>query len=486
MRRVKNGIRFEEHGWIRVSVSGTSYDCGYANGALLSKEIREVMEMLEFYIPNSYGIEFNVLADIVTELLSPAIRDNYPEFYEEMKGVLAGANSQGAKVSMNDIVFWNCYYTVDYLIGHLDGLMKKNEHLSQKYAKLLEEGITAAGGGRVGGHDRCSAFIAVGDYTRDGKIVCAHNTFDNFIDSQFCNIILSVKPSKGNAFIMQTAPGCIASGTDYYVNSRGMICTETTIGGFNKLQLHVPICCRIRQAVQYGKTLDECADILKTNNSGDYANSWLFGDTKTNTIMRIELGLDYINIEKKKNGYFIGFNAPDDPRIRNRECINTGYYDIRRHQGARRVRLHQLMDKYKGKLDISAGEKIISDHYDVYLNKINMCSRTCCSHYNLDDRAFMSQADRPLPYCPRGAIDGIVTDSTLAKKMGFVARWGSSCGTPFYAKEFCERNIQWAEQERYLHDRPSRPWTTFMAGRTVPGTKRVRETKQSRKTRRNN
>ena len=64
------------------------------------------------------------------------------------------------------------------------------------------------------------------------------------------------------------------------------------------------------------KTLDECKDILIERNSGDYANSWLLGDTRTNTIMRIELGLDYIKIEKKKNGYFIGYNAPTDPRIR--------------------------------------------------------------------------------------------------------------------------------------------------------------------------
>ena len=74
----------------------------------------------------------------------------------------------------------------------------------------------------------------------------------------------------------------------------------------------------------------------------------------------------------------------------NLECSNTGFYDIRRHSGARRVRLTQLMKEYKGKLDVEIGQKILADHYDVYLNKINPCSRTCCSHYNLDDRAFMS------------------------------------------------------------------------------------------------
>ena len=260
---------------------------------------------------------------------------------------------------------------------------------------------------------------------------------------------------------MQSAAGWISSGTDFYVTSNGFICTETTIGGFIKFTLKDPICCRIRQAMQYARTLDECTKYLTTNNSGDYANSWLIGDTNTNTIMRIELGLQYVNIEKKTNGYFIGYNAPEDPRIRLLECVNTGYDDIRRHQGARRVRLTQFMEQYKGKLDIKLAEEILADHYDVYLNKINPCSRTCCSHYELDDRAFMSQADRPKPYQLRGALDGIVCDTALAKNMSLIARWGTSCGTPFIKEPFFQKHIQWREQEPYVKDRPYQPWTEF-------------------------
>ena len=64
--------------------------------------------------------------------------------------------------------------------------------------------------------------------------------------------MLEIQPDKGNSIIMQTAPGCISSGTDYYVTSNGLICTETTIGGFSKFVLRDPICCRIRKAMQYG------------------------------------------------------------------------------------------------------------------------------------------------------------------------------------------------------------------------------------------
>ena len=484
MRHISNGSRYEENGWIRVSISGNPKQRGIANGKLLAKEIGEIMKMLHFWIPNNYGISYENLVDIIDTLLAHQIESNFPEYYEEMKGITEGARSGGIKVSLKDIVFWNTYYSVGYMIGHLSELIKDNTVLNAKYGKLASEGLGSGAGEGGGGSDRCTAFIAVGDYTADGKIVCAHNTFDNFIDAQYCNVMLSIKPSNGNAFIMQTAPGCIASGTDYYVNDRGIVVTETTIGGFNKFRLADPICCRIRQAIQYGKSLDDYLDILKKNNSGDYANSWLLGDTKTNTIMRIELGLDHINVEKKKNGYFIGFNAPYDDGLRCLECTNTGFYDIRRHQGARKVRLTQLMDKHKGKIDVQIGQDILSDHYDVYLNKINMSSRTCCSHYDLDAREFMSQSDRPLPYQPRGAIDGIVTDTKLVKRMGLVARWGSSCGTSFIAKDFCDRNIQWADQKPYLLDRVSQPWTTFFHSEKKRRSRKKQRKKQGKNTRR--
>ena len=241
-----------------------------------------------------------------------------------------------------------------------------------------------------------------------------------------------------------------------------------------------PISCRIRKCMQYANTLDEYVEFLKKENSGDYANSWLIGDTKNNEIMRIELGLEFVNVERKKNGYFIGFNAPYDARIRNLECVNSGFDDIRRHQGARKVRLEQLMDQHKGKINIEIAQEIIADHYDVYLNKTNPCSRTTCSHYELDDRAFMSQADRPLPYQPRGAVDGCVVDTESCKNMGFYGRWGSSCGTPFYVKEFIKQNMQWKRYGPHLHDRPSQPWTYFKTLDSLPKMKMTRSKRGKR------
>jgi hypothetical protein len=463
--KVKNGIRYEKNGWIYLSLKGSPKEIGYAHGYLAMKEIKEAFRIMDYTFYEDYGYKREMFSEIITELFGPQIQTNYPEFYEEMEGITAGAKAAGYKeITLPDIIMWNCETSIGYLWSQIATLVKNNAKLFVKYGDVFKEGSGASsgeGGGKKDVPDKCSGFIAVGSYTHDGKIVCGHNSFDNFISGQRFNFIIDIKPNKGNRFLMQAAAGYISSQTDYYVTSSGLICTETTIGGFNKFALKDPICCRIRQAMQYSKTLDEVTTYLTTNNSGDYANSWLLGDIKTNTIMRIELGLEYVNVEKKKDGYFIGFNAPYDPRIRNLECSNTGFDDLRRHQGARRVRLEQLMEEHKGKINVTLGQDIMADHYDVYLNKINPSSRTCCSHYELDDRAFMSDPGRPKPYQPRGAVDGIVCDTALAKKMAFSARWGSSCGMPFYTKEFCKRNIIWKDQEPYLNDRPEQPWTEF-------------------------
>jgi hypothetical protein len=489
--RVK-GTRYEKNGWIYLSVEGTPYECGYANGSLLATEIKEIFQMLDFNFPNNYGYPRPLFSEIVGELFKPQIRSNYPALYAELEGIVDGANSSmTAKnaLNINDIIMWNCYTSIDYMLDSFAEMINAHPLLRTKYGDMfsVSDGSSkkehhGEGGSRRGGsNDRCTAFIAVGSYTKDGKIVCAHNSFDNFIDGQYFNVMLDIHPAKGNRILMQAAPGCIASNTDFYVTSSGLICTETTIGGFNKFVLKDPICCRIRQAMQFENTLDGVLRTLKKNNSGDYANSWLLGDTNTNTIMRIELGLAYVNAETKTDGYFIGYNAPEDPRIRNLECANTGYYDIRRHQGARRVRLTELMQEHKGKLDLALAEKIIADHYDVYLQKINPSSRTCCGHYELDDRAYMSQADRPKPYQPRGAVDGIICDTAMAKKMSLRARWGSSCGIGFDKTAFCKKHIQWNDQEPYLHDRPKQPWTDFSVLSSSSFTKN-----KNNKTRKNN
>jgi hypothetical protein len=438
---VKNGISYEKNGWKYISIRGNPKERGYAYGYLCANEFKEIQKTLHFLMVEAYGLDWNYFIEKVNEDFKEMTKQDFKEFYEEMEGITEGCNANGCKTTLNEIIAWNFYCSIPY------------------WYSLRSESHSAKEGGA---NDHCSAFIAVGDWTEDGKIVVAHNSFADFIDGQWANVILDLNPTNGNRFIMQTSPCWIWSGTDFFVTSKGIIGTETTIGGFIPYEKKYPIGYRIRKAMQYGNTLDEYVDILLHENSGDYANSWLFGDINKNEILRIELGLKYHNVERTTNGYFIGFNSVYDEKIRNFEVANSGFYDVRRHQGARYVRLNDLMDQHKGKINIDIAKQIISDHYDVYLLKENNpCSRTVCSHYDLDAREYMSQSDRPKPYSPRGAIDGIVCDSTLAKNMSFIARYGNSCGMAFNKNDFFKKHRQYEKFMPYVKDRPSEPWTEF-------------------------
>ena len=453
-----NGSRYEKDGWICIDIHGSPYERGYTMGYLLSKEIKDVMRMLDFLLMNTYGLPRIFFSDVISELFRKQIKERFMELYIEMKGIVEGIKDNNNKdkdnVTLDDIIMWNCFLMIDSMFSSIRDLLMKNAKLKKKYGHLYDEKAFINKPRMV---ERCSAFIAVGDYTKDRKIVCSHNSFSSFLDTQYSNIIMYVYPDKGNAFVMQTSPGWVWSGTDFYISSNGFICTETTIGAFTNFKLLDPIFCRIRKAVQYSNTLDDYSKILVERNGGDYANAWLIGDINTNTIMRIELGFKFVNIEKKTNGYFIGYNTAEDPRIRNMETDDTDLYNIKTSSGARRVRLTELMEKYKGKITVKIGQKILADHYDVYLKKINPSNRTCCSHYDLDETRFIDY----VPFYPGGALDGIVTDSTMAKEMSLSGRWGNSCGIAFDAKKYVEKNPQWSDYAPYLLDRPSQKWSVF-------------------------
>ena len=156
----------------------------------------------------AYGREWDFFIKEVSGGFKDMTEKYFPEFYEEMIGITEGLNAAGTKTNIDEIITWNFYCSIPY------------------WYSIISESRTAKEGGAS---DHCSAFMAVGDWTEDGKIVCAHNSFTDFIDGQFSNIILDIKPDKGHRMIMQTSPCWIWSGTDFFVTSKGIIGTETTM-----------------------------------------------------------------------------------------------------------------------------------------------------------------------------------------------------------------------------------------------------------------
>ncbi|NOZ23240.1 MAG: hypothetical protein GXP25_19370 [Planctomycetes bacterium] len=441
--RQGKGYRFERDGWVYIHIEGKAQERGYQHGYLAAPELKDVLRSLKYLTYWNTGKKWEFFVEAAERMYAPHAGG---ELLDEMKGIAEGARAAGVQITWQEVLAWNGY-----------------EELTDYWWPNEKEGKYAKGDPDRKG--RCSAFLATGSATKGGKVVMAHNSWNNFEFGQFANVILDIQPDKGHRMFMQAAPGYIYSFADFFVTDAPLMGTETTIGGFGMYDPKGESeFTRVRKAMQYADNLDQFVEIMKKKNNGGYANSWLLADLKTGEIMRFELGLKFDNVERKKDGYFIGFNAPLDPRIRNLECSNTGYADIRRHQGARQARLEQLMRKHHGKIDVEIGKEILADHYDVYLKKNNPCSRTVDGHYELDAREFMSQPGRPLPFQPRGAVDGKVTDSDLAKEMTFWARWGNSSGMPFDAKKFLADHVQWNYLEGYLMDRPRQPWALFKAG----------------------
>lgn len=434
------GYRFDRDGWIYVHIEGEPYERGYQYGYLVAPELAEILANTKDLTYLETGMTWEFFAEEAQKQFLPHLDE---ELLQEMKGIAGGATEAGTEITWEDVLTWNGW---EELVGY----WWPNEMSDWYNHHVLLD------------NDHCSAFIATGSYTRDGKVVMAHNSWDAFSHGQYLNEILDIQPAEGHRMFMQSAPGFICSFTDFFVTDAGLMGTETTIGGYSQYDAgEVPEFIRVRRAMQYADDLDQWVELMKKENNGGYANSWLLADLNTGEIMRFELGLKFFNVERATDGYFVGFNAPEDPRIRNLECGNTGYADIRTAAGARRVRLTQLMEKYEGKIDVKNAQKILADHYDVYLQKVNPGSRTVEGHYELD--AFEYWPAR-LPYAPQGAVDGKVMDSDLAADLSFWARWGSSSGMPFDADEYLMEHPQWSHLGDYLKDRPARPWALFRAG----------------------
>lgn len=434
---IGNSYSYRENGWTFLHIEGAPYERGFQHGYHLAKDITKVFKNLSSITYINTGKEIQFFMEAAHELFLPRIND---EIIEEMRGIAAGAEAAGYGISLDALIVMNGYIEMIYY-----------------WWPSVRSDIA----GRISiKKEHCSAFIAVGDATIDQEIVMGHNTWWDFFLAQNFYVVLDILPTDGYRILMQCMPGFIHSMSDFFITGAGIIGTATTINGFdNYSQAGVPEFSRVRKAKQYARTIDEWAGIMEKDNNGGIANSWLLGDINRKEIARFELGFAYSSLDKLNNGYFTGFNEAEDPRIRNLECINTDYNDIRGN-GARRVRWLQLMELNYGKIDVEKAAKMLEDHYDVYLGIYKPSNRTICGHSDVDPFEFTGLlSDKP--FNPGGAVDGKVVSSCLAKDFSFWARYGRSCCEPFFVEEFVKEHPQWEWQREFLEDRPTQPWTLF-------------------------
>jgi hypothetical protein len=442
--RLGKATREDKNGWIYVHLSGSPADIGYQHGYLVANEIDTLIKVMQYYLPSSSGKDWAFYRAASARFLWNKIDK---EYQDEIKGIAEGLQAKGMKYDSLDVTALNA-----------------NIELSQYYVPALMN-KTKPGSGDNKAPGNCSAFIATGSFTKDHKIVMGHNNWTDYIVGERWNVIADIRPAKGNHILMDCAPGFIHSGDDFVETNNGILITETTITGFNKFDTtRTPEFVRARKAAQYSNSIDDVIKIMTTDNNGGYANDWLIGDTKTNEVAKLELGLKDYKVWRSKDTAIIGSNFPTDAKLIKDETT----FDVNNKTSspnARRLRMEKLVAvDYKGKLDDANGKTIEGDTYDALNNK-NAYNRCVIDGHVDEDPLGCKEWSEP-PFFPMGAVQGKVTSTDLAGKMEMWAHMGHPGGSDFLAAPFFKKHPEFFKtQGKYLRDMKAYPWTLFKADR---------------------
>ena len=420
-----------------MHLEGSPSEIGYQNGYLLAPEILDLKRTIELEASHDYKKDWSFFRDAAKNMMWPQIER---EYREEMEGIAEGLKARGVDMDIWDVVALNAADEWAYYVKEYD----KQHGIASPLT------VTAP--------EHCSAFVATGSYTKDGRVVIAHNDWSGYLDGERWTIIYDIVPEKGNRILMDGGPGVIDSGDDFGMNAAGIVITETTISNFFGYDPNgIPEFVRARKAMQYAESIDDFARIMKDGNNGGYANDWLVADTRRNEIASLELGLKNVTLERKTDGYFVGSNFPINEKLA-REETEFPMKDAGASANARHVRWEQLMAENKGKIDVALAERFLADHYDTCDRKVQPGERTLCGHVDLSPRGSGTWQG---PYGIAGAVQNKAADAQMASQMSFNAAAGHACGWDFNAEAHLKAHPGYAWQKPLLRDMRAYPWTTF-------------------------
>jgi len=440
--RLKPAYRFERSKWIYVHLEGSPADIGYQHGYLLSAEIADGFNAVKFMDTHRTKRDWEFFRQTAKTVIWPKVE---PEYQQELKGIAEGLKAKGVAMDLWDVVALNAMEEVpDYYLPWLERQQKG----------------AAAPTAPPPGH--CSAFVATGSMTKDHKPVIAHSNWTNFPVGSRWTVVFDIVPTHGYHIIQDGFPGIIVSDDDFGINASGLMVTETTITGFSLFDPNgKPEFSRARKALQYASSIDEYVKIMLDGNNGGYANDWLLADNKTGEVARFELGLKMHKVWRTKDGFFVGANFPSGPEIIKKET-DFNPTDMGSSMNARHVRGDQLMDQYKGQIDLAIAQKFLADHYDSYDKKEGPNERSLCGHIAASPRGVPEWSDPPFE--PGGAVTSQAADSSMAKNMSFSARAGYPCGESFAAEPYLKEHPEFVWERPVLQDMKGNPWAEFTAG----------------------
>lgn len=445
--RMAGAYKFNEGGWTYVHLQGSPEQVGFQHGYLLAREIEDNVHVYQVEMPHSVQRDWSFFRKAAQNVLWPNVE---PEYQAELKGIVDGLQAHGSTLDLWDLVALN---------GEIE--------LGNYYLPMLNARKNKPNPPQAVAPGKCSAFIATGSATKDGKIVIAHSNWSNYAEGERWTVVFDIVPAGGQHILMDGTPGVITSQDDFGVNTSGLMITETTLPTTKGFDVRgIPEFDRSRKAMQYATSIDEYAAIMRKGNNGGYANSWLIGDRKTGEIAYLELGLRHTPLTRKKDGYFVSSNFAADPELVRDDTPGFDPDNPEPSMNARHIRAEQFMKEHYGKLDTALAEAYLSDHEDSYEHKSDAGKRSLCGHEDLSPVGEKVWGDPP--HNPMGAVTGKVMDSEMAANLSFIGRAGHPCGEDFKVEPFLAAHPEFAWQKPILHDMIAGPWTEFTANQKAP------------------
>ena len=173
----QGSYRFERDGWIYVHLEGSPEQIGFQHGSLLAHEIADFLRVIKPYLEKSSKRDWNFYRQASEKMLWSGID---PEYQREIDGIVAGLKAKGVEADRWDLVALNA-----------------NQELPYYYVPWLDKKEGKPPATHAPGN--CSAFIASGSYTKDGRIVMGHNAWTNYVVGTRWNVVFDIKPATGRA-----------------------------------------------------------------------------------------------------------------------------------------------------------------------------------------------------------------------------------------------------------------------------------------------
>jgi hypothetical protein len=143
-KKLDGAKRFERNGWVYVHLEGAPDKIGYQHGALLSKEIEDLLRVMGPFLQRQSKRDWNFYRESAEKMLWPKMDK---EYQDEIDGIVAGATANGVKLDRYDVVAMNAFI-----------------ELAQYYLPWMEKQKGLQASTKAPGN--CSAFVATGSWAQ--------------------------------------------------------------------------------------------------------------------------------------------------------------------------------------------------------------------------------------------------------------------------------------------------------------------------------